>query len=200
MKKIIAALLFTALLQSPLSAGAIKNQLPDTDTMRSSLSANRSLLKRFEAEYQALSKQHAQKPTKDSQKKLNNLKLKIDLLRNENNRFLSMISKTGQKVEEKIRDPKDLTGKNWVAMDQRDKEFYLFSAMGALVKRDVLTMKPSRFYIEKMDQCIARHAEFENRKLDDLLVLNIYKFEPDTQEPISKFRKIDARDLRLLTP
>lgn len=156
------------------------------------------MIARFQSEYETLSKQQAQKPTKESSKKLENLKIKIAVLKSENDRFLSMLSESSGKTQEPTKSPDSLTGKDWVQMSQGEKELYIFSSMGALVKRDVLTMKPSGFYIEKINQYLGQKAEFETKKLDDILILSIYKYEPDTREALQSFKKIDPNDLQKL--
>ncbi len=82
-----------------------------------------------------------------------------------------------------------LKGINWIAMSREEKEMYVFSAMGALVKHDVVSMKPSYFYIDELDNALAKDPSKKDQYIDDLFISSIYQNEPDTRSSIDKIRR-----------
>ncbi len=75
-------------------------------------------------------------------------------------------------------------GSDWLKMSRDEKELYIFSAMGALVKHDVVSMKPSYFYIQSLDTKIQNDRASRSQELDSLFVSSVYENEPDTRSAI----------------
>ena len=180
------------------SPSVFQERVLDIQTLKNSISANRSLLERFQREYDQESLEKCQAPCKTAEDKLKNLRIKITVLINENERFVSMISNSPFSSNISYENFKDLRTEDWLTMRREDKELYIFSAMGSLIQRDVLTMKPSYFYIKALDRLTANSSYFKNEKLDDLLILCVYKNEPDARKPIETFRKISPDGLKKL--
>ena len=168
----------------------------DQDTLKSSISANQALIRRFSLEHEELLKKQGQPPAEKLDLKLADLKNKIAVLKNANERLMYVLSESSKPQPVPTAKPQNLTGKDWLGMNKKDKEMYLFSTMGALVKKDVLTIKPSHYYMESLDKLIAHDASYKGKSLDDTLILIIYKNEPDTRGAINTFRKITDSELQ----
>ena len=80
-------------------------------------------------------------------------------------------------------------GSDWLQMSHDEKEMYVFAAMGALVKHDVVSMKPSYYYIQVLDDKIQNDPSAKSKELDSLFVSSIYEREPDTRSSIDKIRQ-----------
>ncbi len=88
----------------------------------------------------------------------------------------------------KVQEPTAKMGADWVAMSPEEKEMYVFSATGALVRRDVFVMKSSYFYIQALDQTLEKNPSLKDQYLDDLFISSIYENEPHTRTAIDKIK------------
>ena len=78
------------------------------------------------------------------------------------------------------------TGAGWMKMSHPDKEIYILSVMANLSRRDVFLMKPYSFYIQNIDQAIAKNAQFEQEYVHRILMITAYESEPDMRKDLEK--------------
>jgi len=79
-------------------------------------------------------------------------------------------------------------GADWVAMSPEEKELYVFSATGALVRHDVVLMESSYVYIQVLNETLEKNPSLKDEYLDDLLISSIYEREPHTRAAIDKIK------------
>ena len=196
-KLIFIVISLSMIMGSPSCGFAESKGYPiDPETIKSKISANHALTTRFSLQQAALSKKTA--PSTVDKAKLTALSNKIAVLKNDNEHLVALLSGSVLSKGAPAVAQKDLTGKDWISMRAENKELYIFSTLGALVKKDVLTLKPSNYYIESLNKVIAHNVKFESTGLDDLLILIIYKYEPDTRVAINTFRKVTNAELQPL--
>lgn len=168
----------------------------DLDAVKSKISANRSLIVRFTAQSSDLSKKNPR--SAEEKNKLADVNNKIAVLKSDNKHLMSLLSSSAapKSIPQNIQ--KNLTGNDWIEMPLKDKELYIFTTLGMLIKKDVLTIKPSSYYIESLNKLFDHNPSYRSKDLDDLLILTIYKNEPDSRSAINAFRKVSESELSIL--
>lgn len=190
-----ALVIFFSLNLASLTSAETIDQKPDLETLKRSLSANQYLINRFNLEYANLIKEQGQSANEKLALKIADVKNKIAVLKNGNERIVNQLSQSSKPNSIEDVSPQYLTGRDWLSMDPKGKEMYIFSTMGALVKKEVLTIKPSDYYISSLDKLIAHNSSYQARNLDDMLLLIIYKNEPASRSAISGFHRINESEL-----
>lgn len=101
----------------------------------------------------------------------------------------SKIGVESPQIERGSKAHKGKKGSDWIEMTKEEKEMYVFSAMGALVKQDVVCMKPSYFYIHSLDASFEKNQALKDHNLDDLFIASVYDNESDARNAIDKIRR-----------
>lgn len=91
-------------------------------------------------------------------------------------------------------DFEDLRGSDWLSMSSKDKETFIYMAIGGLEKEGVFIMKTPHDYIQAIDKLLALDSEYQKEYLDNLVVFCIYDSEPQTREKIKQIGKNPTSD------
>jgi len=91
-------------------------------------------------------------------------------------------------AETKVQKSTAKMGADWVAMSPEEKEMYVFSATGALVRHDVVLMESSYVYIQVLNETLEKNPSLKDQYLDDLLISSIYEHERHTRTAIDKIK------------
>ena len=165
-----------------LFAGIQNTWAMDMEGLRRTVSANQSVIKRFQKEYDILQeRQKSEELPPESKARMQDLENKIHLLIRENERSMAELG-----VPESDPGSEQLRYSVWLKMTRAEKEQYAYRALGVLENQGVFLMKPSEFYIETMDQKIAQDPTLAENFLDNMFLLNVFENEPQARETIKK--------------
>jgi hypothetical protein len=90
----------------------------------------------------------------------------------------------------------DLTGKDWLAMTQAQKEFFVYTGIGGLERQEVVITRLPAYYIETLDKLIKLEPFYEKEYLENLFVFAVYESEPQSRVKIEKIREEISQRLR----
>lgn len=142
--------------------------------MNRSISANQSLVRRFQADQKYLL-------TLGDAGGVEKLDKKIRLLVNDNERNLKLLEKPPS-----VETPKSLTGADWISMSPSQKQEYVEAACLDLQQQGVVLTLSAEIYLEALDDFLSKNPDHSKYPLQNLLVYQIYGLDPPAREGIKR--------------
>lgn len=177
------------ILSFPVQAGSL------ADTLKRSISANKSMLTKFKKQWEAA-------PAGPDKVKLEN---KIKNLEAQNNALKNQLVKPSKATaapgtikqpttqtpsgpEPATKTLDQLQGKDWRKMSAADRERFIYMGVGSLERRGVFIAKPPGDYVQTLNTVLETNPELSDEFLEDLFVFCVYDSEPQTRPAISRLR------------